>query len=621
MSQEQAEKAKLQEERAIKQAQISRQQLRSIMSHGAVESALLVASNTTHESVKIQHEETLLAATTGAKKASADMVTKLVKLAAIAASKAAKVEAYKKQVSHKKQHQRVTAAAKAAVSSVIKPIMTMITEVAQEATDHAIQRYPSSEALLSSFALSPEAQEDVRSVASPAADAEAMRLAHKENKEALLNDVEKATSLATEPKVLHFVKELAAKAATHSRSNSLAHNMTKDAAINTARTAAAEVASEALNMGKQIIRHESEKAVERAIIHHDTVGDGKTSKEKVAKDVKNALDRGGHATESAAKQTAKEAIMKNVHRNAAGAADEAKEKGKSQENQAKAGSNAAADGLRKGRQVQKVIDRPEVNVKVVDSDAQLTPDGEPASKVDSNPDKMGEMVLDTIESDMGKQKVSHLQLQLEKSAVKAAESAADAAAKGLKGFIATKEAAREAARLAAKGTVLAEVKDAATLAAQKAKARLMDKGVKDQEEGASAAASQAAKHVLKMAKGIMDKVATQAANKALKEQLKKREEDESDDESDESDDESDESDDSDDGSDGVVDEELDEEEDEPGVPGGPPARASGLSEQQEEAYRNVEESLEEGHYQPDSVLEQDIVLPEQLAGSEDDFVV
>jgi len=194
MSQEQAEKAKIQEERALKQAKKSKEQLRSIMSKGAHKAAFAVAANTTHAPVDVQHEETLLAAKTGAKRSSADMVTSVVKLAAIAASKAAKVDAIRRQLDHKAQHHRVTAAAKAAVKGVIQPIMAMINEVAKEAAAHAIERYPTTESLLSSFALSPKAQQEIHHTAKPPAVAAAKKWSTHENKEALLNDVTAAAA-------------------------------------------------------------------------------------------------------------------------------------------------------------------------------------------------------------------------------------------------------------------------------------------------------------------------------------------------------------------------------------------------------------------------------------------
>jgi hypothetical protein len=544
-------KAAAEEEKAVKQAQKQKAALQLLMRKGADALALKTAKNTTMHDAATQRTETLLAATAGAKESSADMVQDMVKLVAVAASKTARAKALAAADGEDHVHTDVTAAAKAAVRAVMKPIMQMIATVAKDATEAALSKFPPKTALT----LSEKAKADIHKTAATAAETEAKKMVTKQDKAALLSHVEKEATDATQPTVMGYVKELASKAALQSRSRSEQQHMAEAQVMGVAKVSAGHVAQKALDDSKKIIHRATKDAVEAAITDaaSQRMSDkGATTEKAIATDVKQAMDHAARHGEKAAKAAAKQAIMKEVQRASSAARKEAAAKGKTIKSQAHAANKAATEAMKKGRRVQKVVkgitkrEVSKVKVKVRQSQpvarqtkvAAVNPPSRTEggsmlqeSALDSHshapeqhrtskePPKAaptpGTLVLEAIEQMHGKKKmVSHLENRLQRAAQAAAENAAHKVAK--QGSAKAKAAARQAAKLAAKSAVLSEVRAAATIAAQRAKEALKYRDVESQASAASAAASQAAQHVLAIAKRIVHKVAKTAADKVLK---------------------------------------------------------------------------------------------------------
>jgi len=523
------QKAKEQELAAISEADKMKRQMQQLMTAGAFKEAVRTAKHTTTADSVTQQSETLVAATTGAKQSSTKLVRSVVKSLAHAATKVAMEQALVHKKANATASADVSAAVKEAVRAAIDPISSLIDAVAQNATEVAIELYPSFDTSTGSE-LSDEAVADIRESATSGAESEAELKATKMDKRSLLKDVKAAARKVANPKVLSYVKHLAAKAAVHSRARSLDKNATMQVAMDAAKLAAEHVSQKALNTSADIIDTAAEEAVEKAITDAAAArmgSDGETTTHTIASDVKDALDK-ADTTGQDSKQSAKEAVLKAVHRASSAASKEAAEKGESKESQAKAADEAAKATLQRGRTVQRVVDNiPNVDVKVTPAEdpapastkvnsttlVEVLHEADDAASPDTTKDKApsnGDLVLETIEK---RGQVSHLQHRLETAAQTAAETAAQEAA--TRGSSEALTAARKAARLATKSAVLSEVQEAATIAAQHAKNALHDRDLKKQTDAASAAASQAAKRVLKIARGIVEDVAQTAARTAM----------------------------------------------------------------------------------------------------------
>jgi len=528
-------KAKEEEELTMKQAGRQRQLMKSMMQEGALDSALRVAANTTFRTPAEQRQATLLAATTGAKVTSANMVKSLVKLVGVAASKTARAKAIALKKSRSGRHADEEAAVQAAVGSAMGPIMAMVGDVARNATTTALHRWPAHKG---SFNLSAEAVLEIHDTAYSAGQVRAKQMVTQMDKNALLADVKTVAAATAQPKVLVYVKELAAKAAVQSKSSSLAREVSQEGAMQAARDAAGQVAQSALDEGQGVVLKAAKEAVEAAITGAAAsrmADSSETTPSTIARGIESAIDSAGSTgDEAATKQAAKQAIINEVQHASSAASKEAAAKGKSKKEQNEAANKAATDAMRKGRDVQQVVNN-------VTEQKQYGPDHEihviveeaphPAKNADAPlvvaprnnlepkaatkaPPTAGNLVLEAIETrDSSEKMVSHLQLRLQSAARSAAETAAHEAAG--QGRAKAKAAARRAAKLAAKSAVLAEVRDAAITAATRAKDALQGRDIKAQADAASAAASQAAQNVLAIAKGIVDAVAMNAARKAL----------------------------------------------------------------------------------------------------------
>jgi len=553
------------EELAVKKAAKVKQNLKRLMKKGATKAAFSVAQNTTGQGSLTQHEVSLLAATAGAKRASASLVKTFVKSAAHAAAKAARAAAIKSYNPPEKQRAAVVSAVKNAVKVIMKPVREMITTTAEEATKSAILKYPArceSTLCYKKITLSTAARARIHDAAANAAHTVASITVKTEHNADILAKVKKAANAAIHPVVVTEVKELTAKAAAQSHVVSTKQKVTEEIAKAAAKSAANGVAKDALSISKEIVNAVAKEAMAKKVKGKDPAEHSSKegnmdeedmsliTKEAIASDVKDALDHQGHtkgagaeAEEASSKAAAKRAILDEVHRASNAASKEAAAKGETKSGQAAAANSAASKTIMMGRAVQKVVkgitmkarDEPDakVHVEVVKGDV---PDGESMANNSSDTSAIsegnlhgnsttGQQVLEAIQLRDGKTKnapakVSHLQALIQNAAQDAAEHAVHKIAKLdlIVSSGAAKKAAYKDAKAAAKKTVLVEVHKMATSAAKSAKKAVKAKGMdfKAQSKAASKAANQAAKHVLTIAKKLQHDVVRDAASKGVR---------------------------------------------------------------------------------------------------------
>lgn len=294
--------------------------------------------------LKTQKSLTLAAAAAAAKQVSAAMVQHIVKQAAGVASQYVQS---KDALTNRTMNASIKVAMKAAASAAVRrsmgPITKLVESVSSKATSVALSTFPAVELR----PLTSKAKTDIFNTAFAAAEARAKRMVGNESKQGLLIDAQRVASAAVKGLVLNAVKEVAAKAATKSRTASSKANFAPQAVAAAAKREASLAAKQALKQSQVITKNASSAAVMAVL---KSISPTRVQEEEIV-----------------VKASTKEATAKKVQKAAIAAQKEAAAKGKNPTKQAEAAEKAAAGALNKQKALQRHEQLPDVKVRVAEA--------------------------------------------------------------------------------------------------------------------------------------------------------------------------------------------------------------------------------------------------------------